>query len=87
MAVEKQMTPSDVEMEGTEAVEVEVINPDAVSISGDDESMVIDFSGEMVEQIMGPEHDANLAEYMEDADLESLASELVTDFGVGSQNL
>ena len=49
MAVEKQMTPSDVEMEGTEAVEVEVINPDAVSISGDDESMVIDFSGEMVE--------------------------------------
>ena len=52
MAVEKQMTPSNIEIDDSESVEVEVINPDAVSISGDDESMVIDFSGEMVDQIM-----------------------------------
>ena len=44
MAVEKQMIPSDVEMEATEAVELEIVNPDSVSVSGDDESMVIDFS-------------------------------------------
>ncbi|MEC8283190.1 MAG: hypothetical protein VX024_01455, partial [SAR324 cluster bacterium] len=86
MAVEKQMTPSNIEIDDSESVEVEIVNPDSVSVSGDDESMVIDFSGEMVEQIMGPEHDANLAEYMEDADLESLASELVTDFESDKQS-
>ena len=86
MAVEKQMTPSNIEIDDSESVEVEVINPDAISISGDDESMVIDFSGEMVDQIMGPEHDANLAEYLEDADLESLASELVDDFESDKQS-
>ena len=86
MAVEKQMTPAGIDVEDTDAVEVEVINPDAVSISGDDESMVIDFSGEMVEQIMGPEHDANIAEYLDESDLEELASELVTDFESDKQS-
>ena len=86
MAVEKQMTPSEVEAEGTEAVEVEIVNPEAVSISDSDGAMVIDFSGDIADEIMGPEHDANLAEYMDDADLESLASELVTDFESDKQS-
>ena len=86
MAVEKPMTPSEVKTEETEAVEVEVINPEAVSISDSDGAMVIDFSGDIAEEIMGPEHDANLAEYMEDADLESLSSELVTDFESDKQS-
>ena len=86
MAVEKQMTPSDVDVEDTEAVEVEIVNPEAVSISDDDGAMVIDFSGDMVDQIMGPDHDANLAEYMEDADLEDMASELITDFETDKQS-
>ncbi len=37
-------------------------------------------------RLWGPEHDANLAEYMEDADLESLASELITDFESDKQS-
>ena len=55
MAVEKQMTPSEVEAEGTEAVEVEIVNPEAVSISDSDGAMVIDFSGDIADEIIGPE--------------------------------
>ena len=35
MAIEKQMDPSDLEIEGTEAeeIEVEVINPEAMSLT------------------------------------------------------
>ena len=62
MAVEKQMSPADLDMEGAPEVEVEVVNPDAVGISVEGESMVIDFTGEMADELIGPEHDANLAE-------------------------
>ncbi len=80
MAVEKQMVPADFDMEDTEEVQVEVINPDAVGINTEDGEVVIDFTGEYTEDLIGPDHDANLAEYIEDADLEALASELVEDF-------
>ena len=86
MAVEKQMMPSEVDMEDTEEVQIEVVNPDAVGVSMDGESMIIDFDGEMTEQLMGPEHDANLAEFMEEGDLDSLASELVDDFVADRQS-
>lgn len=38
MAIEKQMEPSDLDIEGTDAadVEVEIVNPDAVAINTDD---------------------------------------------------
>lgn len=80
MAVEKQMVPADFDMDDTEEVQVEVINPDAVGINTEDGEVVIDFTGEYTEDLIGPDHDANLAEYIEDADLEALASELVEDF-------
>ena len=86
MAVEKQMTPTDMDPGNADEVQVEVVNPDAVSISTEDEGLVIDFTGEMASEIMGPEHDANLAEFMEEADLEALASELVDDFVADRQS-
>ena len=86
MAVEKQMFPADVDMEGTEEVEIQVMNPDAVSIESDGEEVIIDFTGEFTEDIIGPDHDANLAEYIEDADLQVLASELVEDFVADRQS-
>ena len=86
MAVEKQMSPAELEMAGTGEVEVEVVNPDAVGISVEGESMVIDFTGEMAEEIMGPEHDGNLAEFIEDAELQALASEIVDDFVADRQS-
>lgn len=80
MAVEKQMIPSDLDIEDTDEVEVEIVNPDAVGITSEGESMVIDFTGDVTEDMIGPDHDSNLAEYLEEGDLEGLASELVDDF-------
>jgi hypothetical protein len=82
MAVEKQMEPSDLDIEGTDAqeIEVEIVNPDAVSIGTDDGGMIIDFEGSLTEELIGPEHDANLADFIDEATLQSMASELVGDF-------
>ena len=86
MAVEKQMSPADLDIEGTDEVEVEIVNPDAVGISVEGESMVIDFTGEMADDLMGPEHDANLAEYIDEGELQNLASDLVDDFVADRQS-
>jgi hypothetical protein len=82
MAIEKPMEPSDLDIEGTDAeeVEVQIVNPDAVSIGTDDGGMIIDFEGSLTEELVGPEHDANLAEFIDEAILQSMASELVGDF-------
>jgi len=82
MAIEKPMEPSDLDIEGTDAeeVEVQIVNPDAVSIGTDDGGMIIDFEGSLTEELVGPEHDANLAEFIDEAVLQSMASELVGDF-------
>ena len=85
MPITKPMEPFDPnemmddEDESSE-IEVEIANPDAVSISTDDGGIVIDFTGEMTEDIMGPDHESNLAEFMDEQDLQILASELVDDF-------
>ena len=82
MAIEKPMEPSDLEIEDTDAenIEVEIVNPDAVSIETDDGGVIIDFEGSLAEEIMGPDHDANLAEFIDEATLQAMASELVDDF-------
>ena len=86
MAVEKQMTPSDFDVEETDEVEIQVVNPEAVSIEADGEEVIIDFTGEFTEELTGPDHDANLAEYIEDDELQALASELVEDFVADRQS-
>ena len=55
MAIEKQMEPSDLEIEDTDAeeIEVEIVNPDAVSIETDDGGVIIDFEGGISEELMG----------------------------------
>ncbi len=82
MAIEKQMEPSDLEIEDTDAqeIEVEIVNPDAVSIETEDGGVIVDFEGSFTEELMGPEHDANLAEFIDESVLQSMASELVEDF-------
>jgi hypothetical protein len=82
MAIEKMMTPADVnKMElDEEEVTIEVVNPDAVSVETEDGGMVIDFTGEQVEEIMGGEFDRNLAEEIEENDLQEMASELLSSF-------
>jgi len=81
MAVEKQMTPFEIEgQEDSEDIQIEVVNPDAVSVQTEDGGMVIDFEGEVTESLVGPGHDANLAEFIDDDDLTIMASDLIADF-------
>lgn len=83
MAIEKPMVPSDVEIEenpSEEELTVEIVNPDSISMETEDGGVVIDFEGSLAEDLIGPDHDSNLAEFIEESALESMASELVSDF-------
>ena len=88
MAIEKPMTPmirDENDIEPTE-VKVEVVNPDAVSVETEDGVMIIDFTGEQVEEIMSDGFDANLAEQIDEVDLQSMASELISSFNSDRQS-
>jgi len=81
MAVEKQMTPFEIEgQEDSEALEIEVVNPEAVSVETEDGGMIIDFEGNVTESLVGPGHDANLAEFIDDDELKIMATDMITDF-------
>jgi len=83
MAVEKRLEESEIELmdpdTNAQKVEVAVVNPEAVAITTDDGGMIIDFDPE-TEGVGTSEHDSNLAEFMDDQDLQSLASNLMGDF-------
>jgi len=57
------------------AIEVEIENPESLSISMDGIEITLEPEREQPE-----DHDANLAEYMDDRDLASIASDLIDDF-------
>ena len=82
MAIEKQATPFDLEDDAQEeAVQVEIVNPEAVSVETEDGGIIIDFEGEITEELLGSDsHDQNLAEVIDDDVLQSMASELIADF-------
>jgi len=83
MVVDKNLEPFEVEEGGNpeeSELKVEIVNPDAVSIGTDDGGMVIDFEGSATEELVGPDHNSNLADFIEDSDLEEMASDLVEDF-------
>ena len=83
MAIEKPMVPAELDMESNpseEELTVEIVNPDAVSMETEDGGVVIDFTGEVTQDLIGPDHDSNLAEFIDESDLQSMASELVEDF-------
>ena len=80
MAVEKQMTPFEIEgQEDSEDIEIEIVNPEAVSIETEDGGMIIDFEGDIAESVVGPGHDANLAEFIDDDELKIMATEMIHD--------
>ena len=81
MAVEKQMTPFEIEgQEDSEDIQIEMVNPEAVSIETEDGGMIIDFEGGITESVVGPGHDANLAEFIDDDELKIMATEMIADF-------
>lgn len=83
MAIEKSMTPSNVVTITTDDepdLEVEVIDPDAVTVTDDESSVAIVLDSEMQEDLVGPDHSSNLAEYLPEGELESMASDLIEAF-------
>jgi hypothetical protein len=84
MAVEKQMTPAELSQkvlaEQEQKLEIEIENPDSVSMTTDDGGVIIDFEGKKTEDILGPSHDSNLAEFLEEGELQKLASDLIENF-------
>ena len=83
MAIEKPMTPSNVVTITTDdnpELEVEVIDPDAVSVTDDDGSVAIVLDSEIQEELVGPDHSSNLAEYLQEGELEAMASDLIEAF-------
>ena len=72
MAIEKALYTNGADTPTADQIEVEIVNPDEVTISTDDMEISMDFD----EQIVA-DHDANLVDFMEPADLEALGSELV----------
>ena len=89
MAVEKQLIPDTgvkklAELE--EQLEIEIENPDSVSIETEDGGVVIDFEGNKTEELLGAAHDSNLTEYLEDSALVEIASELIENFNTDRQS-
>ena len=60
-------------------LEIEIVNPESVSMETPDGGMVIDFDPSAMDED-GTEHDANLAEYVDERDLRELSSELVAAY-------
>jgi hypothetical protein len=72
--IDTALSPLDMEMMGDEpAIEIEIENPDAVNIGIDGVEIQL-----MPEPKTADDFDANLAEYMDEGELQSLASELVS---------
>jgi len=82
MAISKPMTPSDILMATSESDDIEVAIADpteATTTEQEDGSVVVDFGGGMDAE-GATDHDANIAEFLEDSDLGTLANELVDGF-------
>jgi len=76
LAIERALTNDASPFEGEEEIEIEVFNPEAVSIGTEDGGMLIDFRPE---ETLRDELDfnVNLSDYMEDDALMRLSSELM----------
>jgi hypothetical protein len=60
-----------------ENVDISIVNPEAVSIETDDGGMIIDFDPNASQEV---DFNANLAEHLDERDLDNLANELIGAF-------
>ena len=60
-------------------LEIEIVNPESVSMETPDGGVVIDFDPNAMDE-GGTEHDSNLAEYIDEADLREISSELISAY-------
>ncbi len=76
MAIEKSLVSNPLDVDSEEAVEVNIVNPEAVSIETPEGGVIFDFDPNA--SMMGAEeHGANLAEYIEPSVLDMIGSDLV----------
>jgi hypothetical protein len=85
MAVDKAMIPSDIQMMDDETpdleLDIEAVTEDAIEIQMDDGSIEVDFGDVSLDiDLGGGSHDENIAEIIDEGDLEELASDLVGAF-------
>jgi hypothetical protein len=83
MAVDKMMNPMGNPSEP--GLEIEIVNPDAVSIETPDGGAIIILGPELSEQLE-PGFHANLAEHIDESDLGSIGRELLDDFESDSRS-
>jgi hypothetical protein len=83
VAVDKAMNP--LGNPSGSGVEVEIINPDAVSIETEDGGALVILGPELSQEMMPGFHD-NLAEHMDASDLGALGHELLDDFESDSRS-
>lgn len=83
MAVDKSLNPLGNPF--NEGVDIEIVNPDAVSIETEDGGALI-FLGPELSQDLEPDFHANLAEHMDESDLGALGNELLEDFESDSRS-
>lgn len=83
MAIDKAMNPLGNPSDG--GLEIEIMNPDAVSIETEDGGALVIFGPEL-SQDMEPDFHANLAEYIDESELDALGHELLDDFESDSRS-
>lgn len=78
MAIDRPLR-TEIEDQDEAALEIEVVNPEAVSIETEDGGVLIDF-GDSLENESSDDHNANLADFIDETDLMGICLDLVSSF-------
>lgn len=78
MAIDRPLR-TEIEDQDESALEIEVVNPEAVSIETEDGGVLIDF-GDSLESELSEDHNANLADFIDERDLMSICLDLVSSY-------
>jgi hypothetical protein len=78
MAIDRPLR-TEIEDQDDAALEIEVVNPEAVSIETEDGGVLIDF-GDSLEDESADDHNANLADFIDETDLMGICLDLVSSF-------
>jgi hypothetical protein len=78
MAIDRPLR-TEIEDQDEAALEIEVVNPEAVSIETEDGGVLIDF-GDSLESESADDHNANLADFIDETDLMGICLDLVSSF-------
>jgi hypothetical protein len=78
MAIDRPLR-TEIQDQNESALEVEVVNPEAVSIETEDGGVLIDF-GDSLESELSEDHNANLADFIDERDLTSICLDLVSSY-------